>query len=336
MISFFRKGPDFLVWAAEDTTALREGLLQLVDGDILTLEEAFDASDEGYTIVMMTRQMSQKITSSDMEQVAGFRCSSEDLLCLYISAQDYHIKSKVRRAPSIVIMRVFGDARKVMDKIGEDYEAMTGSFEEQLEQANDYGIILAFTKESLKNSITVKSLHPEVMYINMRYEDFMADMRMQVLRYINEGIDKRDWYELEIRIYDRYEAYTLQYERLINIIEELEIGLVLGEAWSKDYPRLFMSVGVYRLKLFTFFDPVDVKKVLLGFEYAFSGQRIVDIDVYKGKTKLNWTDTIEKGVPRDRMQMAAAFRKKYDKQLRPESRKEISELEKQILATRTD
>lgn len=336
MISFFRKGPDFLVWAAEDTTALREGLLQLVDGDILTLEEAFDASDEGYTIVMMTRQMSQKITSSDMEQVAGFRCSSEDLLCLYISAQDYHIKSKVRRAPSIVIMRVFGDARKVMDKIGEDYEAMTGSFEEQLEQANDYGIILAFTKESLKNSITVKSLHPEVMYINMRYEDFMADMRMQVLRYINEGIDKRDWYELEIRIYDRYEAYTLQYERLINIIEELEIGLVLGEAWSKDYPRLFMSVGVYRLKLFTFFDPVDVKKVLLGFEYAFSGQRIVDIDVYKGKTKLNWTDTIEKGVPRDRMQMAAAFRKKYDKQLRPEIRKEISELEKQILATRTD
>ena len=336
MISFFRKGPDFLVWAAEDTTALREALLHLVDGEVLSLEEAFDASDEGYTIVMMTRHMSQTITSSDMEQVVGFRCSSEDLLCRYISAQDYHINSTVRRAPSIVIMRVFGDTKKVMDKIGEDYEAVIGTFEEQLEQANDDGIILAFAKESLKNSITVKSLQPDVMYINMRYEDFMADMRMQVLRYINEGIDKRDWYELEIRIYDRYEAYSLQYERLMNIIEELELGLVLGEAWSKDYPRLFMSVGVYRVRLFTFLDPVDVKKVLLGFEYTSSAQRIVDIDVYKGRTKLNWTDTIEKGIARDRMQMAVAFRKRYDSQLRAESKEEISELEKQILDTRID
>ncbi len=336
MFSFFRKGPDFLVWATEDIDTLRDVLMEMVEGEILSLEEAFDASDEGYTIVMMTRQMSQKVTSSEMEQVAGFRCSSEDLLCKYISAQDNHIISTVRRAPSIVIMRVFGDVQKVMDKIAEDYDAVIGSFEEQLEQANDYGIILAFTEDSLKNSITVKSLYPEVMYINMRYEDFMTDMRMQVLRYINEGIDKRDWYELEIRIYDRYEAYSLQYERLMNIIEELELGLVLGEAWSKDYPRLFMSVGVYRLRLFTFISPLEIKKALLGFEYTFNADRIVDIDIYKGKTKLNWTDTIEKGLVRDRKQMAEKFRARYDKQIRPEIKQEISELEKQILKTRID
>lgn len=336
MFSFFRKGPDFLVWASVDTDRLKDGLMQLAEGKIMSLEEAFDSSDEGDTIVMMTKHMSKKITSSEMEQVAGFKCSSEDLLCKYISAQDNHITSTVRRAPSIVIMRVFGDIKKVTDKIAQDYDAVNGSFEQQLEQANDYGIILGFTQESLKNSVTVKSLYPEVMYININYEEFMSDMRMQVLRYINEGIDKRDWYELEIRIYDRYEAYSLQYERLMKIIEELELGLVLGEAWSKDYPRLFMSVGVYRLRLFTFISPLEIKKALLGFEYTYSGDRIVDIDIYKGKTKLNWTDTIEKGLVRDRKQMAEQFRERYNKQIRSEIKSEISKLEKQILETRID
>lgn len=336
MFSFFRNGVNFIVWASDDISMLRDNILEISKGQELSLEEAFDSSGEDDTIVILTKEMADKVSSENLEKVIIANISSEDLLSRFISQENPPQNTKVRSAPSIIVMRYFGDVEKIISEIEHDYDCREGSFVDLLEQGNDKGVILSFTDRSLKSDVFIRSLYKKALYIKLPYETFMADMRMHALRYINEGIGKKDWYELEIRIYDRYQAYSLQYDRLIEILEELELGLVLGEAWTKDYPRMFMPVGVYRIRFFTFNPPKDIKKVLLGFEYTSDGTRIVDMDLYQGKTKINWTDTLEKELPRIRFKMAEVFRQRSISQMREDVVANINKLDEMILNTRVE
>lgn len=336
MFSFFRNGVNFIVWASENLEELRDNILEISGGEELTLKDAFDSSGEDDTIVIFTNEMAEKVSTNNLENVIIAKISSEDLLSRFISQENPPKYTKVRSAPSIIVMRYFGDVEKIIDEIKLDYDCKEGDFIELLDQGNDKGVILGFTDRSLKSDVYIKSMYKKALYIKIPYEIFMADMRMQALRYINEGLGKKDWYELEIRIFDRYSAYELQYDRLMEILEELELGLVLGESWSKDYPRLFMAVGVYRIRFFTFNQPKDIKKVLLGFEYTSDGTRIVDMDLYKGKTKINWTDTLEKDLPRIRFKMAEEFRQRSIRQMRPEAIENILKLDEMIIKTRIE
>ena len=336
MFSFFRNGVNFIVWASDNLEELRDNILKISGGQELGLNEAFDLSGEDDTIVIFTKEMAEKVSSDNLENVILAKISSKDLLSRFISQDNPPKNTKVRSAPSIIVMRYFGDVEKVIDEIKIDYDCKEGNFIELLDQGNDQGVILSFTDRSLKSDVYIKSMYKKALYIKIQYETFMADMRMQALRYINEGLGKKDWYELEIRIFDRYSAYQLQYDRLMEILEELELGLVLGEAWAKDYPRLFMAVGVYRIRFFTFIQPKDIKKVLLGFEYTNDGTRIVDMDLYQGKTKINWTDTLEKGLPRIRFKMAEEFRQRSLEQMRPETVERIMKLDEMIIKTRIE
>lgn len=336
MFSFFRNGVNFIVWASENLEDLRDNILEISGGEELALKDAFDSSGEDDTIVIFTNEMAEKISANNLENVIIAKISSEDLLSRFISQENPPKYTKVRSAPSIIVMRYFGDVEKIIDEIKLDYDCKEGDFVELLDQGNDKGVILSFTDRSLKSDVYIKSMYKKALYIKIPYEIFMADMRMQALRYINEGLGKKDWYELEIRIFDRYSAYELQYDRLMEILEELELGLVLGESWSKDYPRLFMAVGVYRIRFFTFNQPKDIKKVLLGFEYTSDGTRIVDMDLYKGKTKINWTDTLEKDLPRIRFKMAEEFRQRSIRQMRPEAIDNILKLDEMIIKTRIE
>ena len=336
MFSFFRNGVNFIVWASDNLEELRDNILKISGGQELGLNEAFDLSGEDDTIVIFTKEMAEKVSSDNLENVILAKISSKDLLSRFISQDNPPKNTKVRSAPSIIVMRYFGDVEKVIDEIKIDYDCKEGNFIELLDQGNDQGVILSFTDRSLKSDVYIKSMYKKALYIKIQYETFMADMRMQALRYINEGLGKKDWYELEIRIFDRYSAYQLQYDRLMEILEELELGLVLGEAWAKDYPRLFMAVGVYRIRFFTFIQPKDIKKVLLGFEYTNDGTRIVDMDLYQGKTKINWTDTLEKELPRIRFKMAEVFRQRSISQMREDVVDNINKLDEMILNTRVE
>ncbi len=336
MFSFFRNGVNFLVWACDDVEMLRNNILEISEGKELSLEEAFDSSGQDDTIVILTKEMSDMVSRKNFEKVVVANVSSEDLLSKFISQENPLKHTKVRSAPSMVIMRYLGDVEKIINEIKQDYDCQEGEFFDLLEQGNDKGLILSFTDRSLKSDISIKNHYKKALYIKIPYEEFMSEMRMHALRYINEGIGKKDWYELEIRIYDRYEAYQLHYERLMEILEELELGIVLGEAWAKDYPRFLMSVGVYRIRFFTFNSPKDIKKVLLGFEYTKNGTRIVDMDLYKGKIKINWTDTLEKDIPRVRTKLAETFRQRSLNNMRKEIVDRIEKLEEEILKTRID
>lgn len=82
----------------------------------------------------------------------------------------------------------------------------------------------------------------------------------------------------------------MHYKRLAIVLDNMDIGLILGEMWTKDYPRFMMSVLVYQIRLFTLLSPLKIKEILLGLEYAYDGTRIVDFDlICKNKNRLDWS-----------------------------------------------
>lgn len=55
-----------------------------------------------------------------------------------------------------------------------------------------------------------------------------ARLEARAMDLFNESIGRRDWTEMEIRIYDAYEHYSPHIERLRTVLRSLQIGLNLG------------------------------------------------------------------------------------------------------------
>jgi hypothetical protein len=125
----------------------------------------------------------------------------------------------------------------------------------------------------------------------------------------NESIGRRDWTEMEIRIYDTYEHYSPHIERLRTVLRSLQIGLNLGEGWGKDHARILMPIQVYRLRILTFVEPEEIKKTLVALEHTQEGTRFVDMDLFVKGRKVSWTSLHEEDL-KERVQMGAGLRRR--------------------------
>ena len=141
---------------------------------------------------------------------------------------------------------------------------------------------------------------------------------------------------MEIRIYDIFGAYNLQYDRMMEVFDDLDIGLVLGESWSKDYPKALLSVQVYRVRFLTFKEPFELKRILFGLEYSADGTRIVDYDVYFKNRKVGWLDHLNRKERKiaDRDKEAALARRELLEILSEDTISDIKKLEKEIIKSR--
>jgi len=164
--------------------------------------------------------------------------------------------------------------------------------------------------------------------VKMPYEKLFRSLRSRAMSYFNQARGYADWKNLEIRAYDVWERYPLQARRLRLVLDELEIGLVLGEGRGKDYARILMLLIVYRFQLATFLEPEQIKGVLMGMEYSASGKRLVDLDLFEGKKKHSWGAMAEKD--EDRAKAGVRFRKNLMEELLPSTREELAWIEGEL------
>jgi hypothetical protein len=108
----------------------------------------------------------------------------------------------------------------------------------------------------------------------------------------------------------------------------LVIGLILGETWGKDTASMYQSVGIYRVRLFTFLDPIEFKKILTGLEYMEDGKRIVDMDLYTQKKKIHWFDLRTPGI-KDKNQLGIKYHKELFEKLSDKQALHLSDFNKQ-------
>jgi len=230
---------------------------------------------------------------------------------------------------------VFGDTEKIIQSVGQAYGGQVMPFIQCLNKGVPNQTIISLTQKPLTRNLSLEDLEQKHMLVDMNIHQLNRKMRSEVLRFLNEGLENKDWFEVQIRIYDRYSRYMLHLERLLLVLNALDIGIILGEAWSKDSPRFLMSTLVYQLRLFTLLDPVEIKKVLVGLEHLDDGTRIVDLDLMYRNSKIDWPMAQEKrSRVNGRNELGKLYRSRVLKELTVEERAALLEMEKQIIESR--
>lgn len=333
LISLLRSGPGILVFECADIHLFEQYLIHQFGTYNTTLNEAFENSNEHFTIILLVDQMKDIIKSVDVKDVFLIQQDADAVLCTILNDNQGHLITHARIAPRILIMRAFGDTERILHEIQKDHDAITGSFLNILDNYNEKGTIIALTHKPLNQNISISDLYEKSLFLQEKHSILHKYLRIHALKYLNEGLHNEDWHELEIKIYDIYEAYTLHYERLIKVLENLELGFILGESWGQDFPKMFLSIGIYRIRFFTFFDPKYIKKFLTGLEFLDDGTRVVDYDVFYRRKKINWTE-VKEDKKDQKLDISLRYRKEIFSKLNKEQIKEIRALEEQIRKTR--
>jgi hypothetical protein len=335
MFSLVRSGPKMLLIESSAIEGLKNYMLEQYGAVIEhEIDSAFERANEDFTILFLTELMKDHVNEKDIVDILIIPEESDVILCRLMNDKRTDLLRKIRTAPRIIIVRAMGDIDKVIHEIKEDHGGSFGTFMELWNAGNEKGTLVAVTDKPLHRNMGVTDLYEKCLYTDQRFYPLFKKIRLQALKYLNKGIGNKDWYEIEIRIYDRYSAYDLHYERLVNILDFLELGIILGESWTKDYPRFMMAVGVYRLRFFTFHDPKYIKKMLVGLEHLEDGTRIVDYDIYYQRKKMDWTDARLADDPHLRHLLGLKYRAEIYARLTPQEAESIKHQEEEILKTR--
>ncbi|PIE54355.1 MAG: hypothetical protein CSA35_06460 [Dethiosulfovibrio peptidovorans] len=322
MLSIVRSGPR-VVQIEGDEDAILKWLEPRFSCRQAPKEHVFDGMGEDSTVLILGAKEPQRYVAVDS--------FPDVIMATMLTERACSMVSSVRRFPRSILFRVHGDYRPVMEDIAKDFHGEIAPLDRLWDWSSDHGVLICFTEKSLTKSLVTSDVADHVVCIPMPHEALRTRLRRRALYLFNRSMDKSEWRYLEIRIYDAYGRYRLHVERLTKALEDLELGLLVGEGWGKDYAHILMPVSVYCLRLFSYFDPKIVKKVLIGLEYVEGDQRFADFDLYETKRKISWTD-VNSGGKIDRMALGAAMREEIRRTMDPDQLEDLDRLEAEILA----
>ncbi|MCX7884081.1 MAG: hypothetical protein N2448_03510 [Caloramator sp.] len=335
MFSLVRTGPKLIVLGSDSVCELSNFLIDSLKGISVDLDEALEISQEDNTIIFITDPLKKIARLKDVKSIVLVPERSDYLFSSILNYKAYSYIKDSHIAPGTLIMRVLGNSERIIESIKQCYDGKIMSIEKCLDEGISNQTILSFTEKPINKKLNLKDFKDEHMLINMPSHILHKRLMSQSLRFLNEGLEGKDWYDLQIRIYDRYSKYRLHYERLSVVLDSLESGLILGESYAKDYPRFLMSVLVYQIRLFTLINPIEIKKMLLSMEYLEDGTRICDLDlIYKGK-KVDWVETIDSSTKGfTRQQLGIKFREETFSKLSMEYIEKIKKYDEEIIKSR--
>lgn len=338
-MNIIRQGAKNLIIESDQVGVTYEKILDLFDCEFSLDKEHLTFKDysslislvkDRMTIIMLTEKMKAQLTfkDGDFKYIIAIKMDCEDVLIELIKNKEAIDIKNIRTTPRVIIMRTTGDANKFIETVKKDAKGQAIAKNLIFEKYGQ-GSFIFFTDESISSPIGLESFHDTVVYSEIKVSKLIHRLNNNRVKYVSSSIDHKDWAELTIKIYDSYENYELQYRRLILVLEEMNCGLILGEGWGRDAALTFHSVGVYQLRLFTYLDPKEVKKILLGLEYNQKRKRIVDYDLFSKKKKIYWTNLREKR-NQDRDELGLSFRNDIFEHLNEALKVKLLALELQI------
>lgn len=333
MISLMRGGPRLLLFETKNADELERFLDRRLADHAYDLGEAWKKAGEQQTLVIVKDASGEEGRDSG-NRLEGSRIfvsseSTEDLLCALLNERLCSLVDRVQSRQGGLIVRTFGELDAIVDLLKAELGAEETGGPDLAAWPEQQGTPVLFTEKPLGKIIEPSDLHPRRVVLPMRNEVASRLMRRSIVRYVTSGLSKRSWNAIELRLYDKYGLYDLHYRRVMRVLEALELGLVVGEGWSRDFARVLLELKCYSLKMVTPLEPPGVKRILVGLEYAGNGSRIMDLDLYMGKQKIGWGD-VAGGESRENLGMKA--REALRARLEPPDRAELDALEAEILS----
>ena len=325
----FRIGPRHLFLRTENIEEVTNFLVTGLNGEVVDFWQGFEKASENCTICYITDINLEKTYVEDAKKIVLVNKASSSILCSIIGSKVCRLLQKVDMGPASIVMRVAGDEKKIADKIKEILGGQEVDWIEGIGIGEKDDSIIAFTRKVLSGPVA--DFLDTKLLIARPIREVQERLRLEGLRLITQSLDDSQWYELRINIYDSYGNYQKHYERLMFVLSKLEIGMVLGESWTKDFAVILYSVLTYQVRLFTFYTPVEVKKILMALEYTVEGKRLVDFDLYYKNKKVYWYEVNKnRGKGKEKLDEAKLYRQELYKKLNPEVIETLEAMEKSI------
>ena len=341
MLKLVRSGYKTLILETPDIQAATEFIsehtcvVEVINPAPQSFEAHHDAcatATDKHVFLYLVSTMKAKLEMNELKSLIKIEGEIFEILMQIVNHDSKRLISKSRMGPGIIIMKLIGDENEVINLVKEDFEAKSANMMTHLNE-HSQGTVISFTKGDITKPVSRESIHPISLHTDQDFKSVIQALRLQNLKYLNAGLHNEDWYELKIKIYDAYGHFDLHYKRLAYVLEKLDLGLILGESWGTDAATIFLSVGIYKVRFFTFYNPIHIKRILVGLEFLDDGTRVVDYDLYLKRRKIHW-DALRDNEHKFRDALSHKFRQEIYSHLTDEEAAEMHEMEREILKSR--
>jgi hypothetical protein len=262
--------------------------------------DLYNQADEGMTIFFIK----ENSIPPERYYIALSAYTAERALLMLINEKIDFIEN-LTPGPRIIMMRVYGDIEKVIQRVQLDFPGQIVDPENSL-VVDRYGTMILFTPSSLSSPICFDEVYSKALFSGQNYHQVLHDLRIYNLKYLNAGIGNADWHELKIKIYDLY---------------------------GTDAATMFQAVGVYKIRFFTIHEPEYIKRIMIGLEYLEDGTRVVDYDLFYKRRKIYWGDLTGRS-ERNKETLGLQYRHDILARLTQEDLNTLLAMEEEIRATR--
>ena len=220
----------------------------------------------------------------------GMEQTAEYVLCHLMDEAAKSLIASVRALPQVIVFNSLGEHAPVVDKIQAEFQCERTTTRDLMFRENNEGVIVAFL---MKETETGREFCQDTLFVHKPYAELMSYLRIHAPRYLAKAFEPNAWHMVDLHIYDRYEVYDLQYKRLVKAIQALNLGYIITETWNREVSTFAEPVGTYHIRLLTFLEPLELKKMLMGLEYSASNRRIVDLNVVWHNKKISWKNLLD-------------------------------------------
>ena len=321
----FRMGPRYLFIRSESINEITNFLETELNGEVTDFQQGMEKSTEHSTLCFITYINHEKTHIEDAKKIVLINDGSSFILSSIINSHICELLHKIDIGPTSIVMRLPGEEYKLINRLKTIFDGKEVDWVDGIDLGERNDTILAFTNKVLGAPVA-DFLGPKLL-IPQPARTVQERLRSEGLRFITQSLTDSQWYELRINIYDSYGNYKEHYDRLMFILSKLEIGMILGENWTKDYAVMLYSVLTYQVRLFTFFKPDDVKEILMALEYTIDGKRLVDFDLYYKNKKIHWSSIIKTNERKNKIEYAKDCRQNLYQKLKSEDIKTLEDME---------
>ena len=338
MLNLVRSGPRQLIIECKDINKTFEKLISnftivsFIKNDCENYKEKYHdltkLAQEKKVIIHLSSELKPLMGVNDFETTLLTNHEVDYVLINILNNFDLYGIIRTRLTPKLIVMKSIGDFELFFESVKKDINA-TEDFTYNMFDKHSSGTFIAFSNTSINYPVAFSDLNSKILYTEDDYTHVIKTLRTRNLKYLNAGVNNQDWYELKIKIYDSHGHFDLHYKRLMYVLDKLDYGLVLGESWGTDAALVFLSVGIYKVRLFTFLDPIEIKKLLVALEFLEDGTRVVDYDLYLKRKKIHWDDLRTRDLV-TRSQINAHYHKEIYSILSDDEKKELKLMEDDI------
>lgn len=327
----FRMGPRYLFIRTNDTDEVTRFLEEKLSGEVTDFWKGFEKATDDSTLCFITDANYEKTNVEDAKEIVLVNNASTVILSSIINSNVSHLLNRVDLGPASVVMRVAGNENKLIDKVKERLSGEEVDLIEGINLGDKDDTIIAFTNKVIHGPVDPADFLERKLLIPKPIREVQGILRLEALRLITQCLSDSQWYELRINIYDSNGKYEQNYDRLMYVLSKLEIGMNLGESWTKDFALSLFSVLTYQVRLFTFTPPHEVKKILIALEYTMDGNRLVDFDLYYKNKKIQWREVDKTKERKTKAEKAVEYRKSLYEKLKPEDIEYLENMEKNLI-----